>query len=104
MAKEEYKAYIGQLAEQLAKEAGHADIRVHKWELCENVDPSELDQNKYTGPAGHLWQLVLEDQRIHQYTNIGFSEREIDACKTNKKQAVMDRLHEAVGKLGQEIF
>ncbi len=104
MAKEECKQYVGELAEQLAKEAGHSEIRVHKWEIWDIADTSELDPNQYTGPSGHLWQLVLEDGRIHQFAKIGFSDREIDASKTEKKQEVVDRLREAISKLGQEIL
>ncbi len=104
MAKEECKQYVGELAEQLAKEAGHSEIRVHKWEIWDIADTSELDSNQYTGPAGHLWQLVLEDGRIRQFAKIGFSDREIDGSKTDKKQEVVDRLREAIGKLGQEIL
>ena len=104
MAKEECKQYVGELAEQLAKEVGHSELRVHKWEIGDVADTSELDSNQYTGPVGHLWQLVLEDGRIHQFAKIGFSDREIYGSKTDKKQEVADRLREAISELGQEIL
>ena len=59
MAREENKKWIIELVERLAREAGHGNVKFHSWEFCKYVDPIELDPNKYTGPAGEVWKLIL---------------------------------------------
>lgn len=101
MAQKQNKDFIVELAERLAKDAGHPDIRAHKWELWEYVDPSQLDPKHYTGPEGHLWQLLLQNEATHQVVaRIGFWDEEIDDCETDKQQVVTVRLQEAISKLG----
>ena len=105
MTREENKKWIIDQVERLAREAGHGNVRFHSWELCEYVDPSELDANKYTGPAGEVWTLILtEEQAPEPIASIGLTEREIDGCKTDQSEAVSTRLHDAVGKLGAMLF
>ena len=43
MTREENKKWIVEQVERLAREAGHGNVGFHSWELCEYVDPSELD-------------------------------------------------------------
>lgn len=89
----------------MAREAGYGDIRFHSWELCEYVDRSELDPNKYTGPAGEIWKLFLAKELAEEpIAAIGLTEKEIDGCKTNQSEAVSTRLHDAVGRLGSMLF
>ena len=105
MTREENKQWIVEQVERLAREAGHGDIRFHSWELCEYVDPSELDPNKYTGPAGEVWKLILTEELAQEpIAGIGLTEREIDGCKTDQSEAVSTRLHDAVSKLGAMLF
>ena len=105
MTREENKKWIIDQVERFAREAGHGNVRFHSWELGEYIDPSELDPNKYTGPAGEVWQLLLtEEQAREPIAGIGFTEREIDGCKTDQSEAVLTRLHDAVGKLGAMLF
>ncbi len=62
MARKENKKWIIELVERLAREAGHGNVKFHSWKFYEYVDPSELDPNKYTGPAGEVWKLILAEE------------------------------------------
>ncbi len=105
MAREENKKWIIELVERLAREAGHGNVIFHSWELCEYVDPSELDPNKYTGPAGEVLKLALKEELAEEpIASIGLTEKEIDGCKTHQSEAVSTRLHDAVVKLGSMLF
>ena len=105
MAREENKKWIIERVERLAREAGHGDVRFEKWELCEYVDPSELDPNKYTGPAGEVWKLILKEELAEEpIASIGLTDKEIDGCKTHQSEAVSSRLQDAIGKLGSMLF
>jgi hypothetical protein len=105
MTREENKKWIIQEVERLARESGHGNVRFHSWELCDYVDPSELDPNKYTGPAGEVWKLILQEETGREpIASIGLTEKEIDGCKTDQSEAVSIRLHDAVGKLGSMLF
>ncbi len=105
MTREENKKWIIELVERLAREAGHGDVRFHEWELCEYVDPSELDPNKYTGPAGQVWKLILKEESAEEpIASIGLTDKEIEGCKTHQSEVVSTRLHDAIGKLGSMLF
>ena len=69
------------------------------------MDPSELDPNKYTGPGGEVWKLMLKEEFAEEpIAIIGLTEKEIDGCKTHQSEAVSARLHDAIGKLGAMLF
>ncbi len=105
MAREENKKWIIELVGRLAPEAGHGNVKFHSWELCAYLDPSELDPNKYTGPAGEVWKLILAEEMAQEpIASIGLTEKEIDGCKTHQSEAVSTRLHDAIGKLGTMLF
>ncbi len=105
MTREENKEWIVEQVERLAREAGHGIVEFHSWELCEHVDPSELDPNKYTGPAGEVWKLRIKEELVEEpLAIIGLTEKEIDGCKTHHSEAVLARLHDAIGKLGSMLF
>lgn len=105
MAREENKKWIIELVERLAREAGHGNVKFHSWKFYEYVDPSELDPNKYTGPAGEVWKLILAEEVAQEpIASIGLTEKEIDGCKTHQSETVSTRLHDAVGKLGAMLF
>ena len=105
MAREENKQWIIEQVERLAREAGHGNVRFHSWELCRYVDPSELDPNKYTGPAGEVWKLILAEEIAKApIASIGLTEKEIEGCKTHQSEVVSNRLHDAIGKLGSMLF
>ncbi len=105
MTREENKKWIVEQVERLAREAGHGIVEFHSWELCEHVDPSELDPNKYTGPAGEVWKLRIKEELVEEpLAIIGLTEKEIDGCKTHQSEAVSARLHDAIGKLGAMLF
>ncbi len=105
MTREENKTWIIEQVERLAREAGHGNVQFHSWELCEYVDPSELDPNKYTGPGGEVWKLMLKEETAEEpIAVIGLTEKEIDGCKTHQSEAVSTRLHDAIGKLGSMLF
>ncbi len=105
MAREENKKWIIEVVERLAREAGHGNVIFHSWEFCKYVDPSELDPNKYTGPAGEVWKLILTEEMAREpIASIGLTEKEIDGCKTHQSEAVSTRLHDAIVKLGSMLF
>ncbi len=105
MTREENKKWIIEQVVRLAREAGHGNVIFHSWEFCKYVDPSELDPNKYTGPAGEVWKLILTEEMPREpIASIGLTEKEIDGCKTHQSEAVSTRLHDAIGKLGSMLF
>jgi len=105
MTREENKQWIIEVVERLAREAGHGNVRFHEWEFCEYVDPSELDPNKYTGPAGQVWKLILKEETEEEpIASIGLTDKEIEGCKTHQSEIVSVRLHDAIGKLGSMLF
>ena len=105
MTREENKKWIIELVERLAREAGHGYVRFHEWELCEYVDRSELDPNKYTGPAGQVWKLILKEESAEEpIASIGLTDKEIEGCKTHQSEVVSTRLHDAIDKLGSMLF
>ncbi len=105
MTLEENKKWIIEQVLRLAREAGHGNVEFHSWEHCEYVDPSQLDPNKYTGPGGEVWKLILKEERAEEpIASIGLTDKEIDACKTHQSEAVSARLHDAIGKLGSMLL
>ena len=105
MSREENKEWIIEQVERLVREAGHGTVRFDRWELCEHVDPSVLDPNKYTGPAGEVWKLILKEELAEEpIASIGLTDKEIDGCKTHQSEAVSTRLHDAIDKLGSMLF
>ena len=97
-ASEEHRKSIGNLAETIAQESGHPNLRAVIWDLREYIHLKELDPAKSTGPGGHVWELLLGESG-RPVASIRFTDLEIEKCETDKKDVIEARLREAINKL-----
>jgi len=98
----EQRTNLGEKVEQIFAEAGLPNITVGIWELRDNIDLNDMDPDRYTGPGGHLWQLLLIDTKSGQQVgSIGFTDKEIHSFEAESKEVTEDRIRAAVERIAK---
>ncbi len=88
--------------EQLFTEEGLPNVTVGIWELRDNIELTDMYPDRYTGPDGHLWQLLLIDTKLgHQIGSIGFTDEEIHSFEAESKEVTEDRIRKAVERIAK---
>ncbi len=98
----EQRTKLGQKVEQLFTEEGLPNITVGIWELRDNIELTDMDPDRYTGPGGHLWQLILIDTKSGQQVgSIGFTDEEIQSFEAESKEVTEDRIRNSVKRIAK---